>query len=144
MTSLTIYTRLAKHTSSECTQTRDCQAFAAAESNAVLSECPVIACSGVQENGDYNDIDDSSADFQLINTSSSPLLDQRLKSRNTSGVEVLPSAVRWDLVKVFGLAVALAEISRGEKPGIQMTVPESERRHSLQLHQVWMRESQNW
>ena len=140
---LTIYARLAKCTSSERTQARNCQTFAASNSDTIFSKFPVVPCSCVEENGNHNDIDDSPGDFQLINTFSSPLIDQRFESRDTSRVKVLPSAVRWNSVKVCRLAVALAEISVGEMILDCIIIPKSGRRHSLRLHRVLMRSSQN-
>lgn len=141
---LTIYARLAKCTSSERTQARNCQTFTASNSDTIFSEFPVVPCSCVEENGNHNHIDDSSGDFQLINTFSSPLIDQRFESRDTPRVKVLPSAVRWYFVKVCRLAVALAEISVGEMILECIIIPKLGRRHSLRLHRVWMRSSQNW
>jgi hypothetical protein len=73
----------------------------------------MIACSGVKKDGNHNHIDDSAGDLYLVNASGSPLVNERLKSRYAPRIEVLPSSVRWYLVEVFGLTVALYRISLG-------------------------------
>jgi hypothetical protein len=90
-------------------KTCDSNAFAAL----VLSLCPglnvppMITCTCIKENRDEEQINQSTGNLQGIGLVQPPLFDEVINARHVANLEMLPSTVRRDCVKLVRTKVTL-------------------------------------
>ncbi len=72
-----------------------------------LSIAPMITCTGIQEHGDEEQVDQAASDLKIVTSLLVPLLHQGCDARNPADLEMLPTAMRGDCVKLVWTEVPL-------------------------------------
>lgn len=75
----------------------------------VLSVSPLIACTGIQENGDEEEVDETASQLSIITSFILPLLHYIGDTRYIADLKMLPTPMRRDRKEVIRTEITLID-----------------------------------